>query len=536
MTDLTRRALNAGAAATALALAMPSLASAQIPAKPNILFIVVDDLNDWASPWGGYPLVTDARTPNIAWLAARGCRFDRAYTTTPYCATSRTSFLYGLYPTTTGVYTKGEDWPKGSQIQSGQKSLPWLLRDAGYYTAGIGKIFHTGWRNDDGDGKRAASQYPGAWDFFENCGRGACVAPKEPGEGAFGPGEGYGPAKTAKELRPDTIRVNYAIANVINEPHGGKPWALFMGLQKPHLNWYPPAEFLAQFPIEDIVYPLGVMSEDARCGVTYETSKDLRDEPKAGWKMSQQFKDSLGSKGKPGFMNDPACKAWKEAIQHYCAEIAYADYNIGLLRQALEASGQLDDTIIVMLSDHGWQLGEKLAWRKFTLWERATRLPLVIAGPGVTAGVCRTPVSVVDLVPTLMDLATGSVPARAKIGRFALDGVSRKDWLASPETPRQNAVWSCWGLGLDEGGPLTGRDFLNFSVRSNTARGIYYADGSSALYRKGGPDDDEFEFHNLVPRGGKAALAELAALRASARIPASARWAPRAGGGSDDED
>ncbi|RXF75088.1 sulfatase-like hydrolase/transferase [Hansschlegelia zhihuaiae] len=517
---ITRRTANAGLLGAVAALAAPAIARAQTP--PNVVMIVLDDLNDWIEPLGGYPL---SQTPNLAALAAESVNFRRAYCATPYCATSRTATLFGLEPWVTGVYARGEDWPVGSRIVTGQRSLPWHFRDRGYKTLSVGKFFHTGWRAGDGPRKRAASQWPDAWDFLENCGSGSCVAPRDGGD-AFD----YGPQIFATEQQPDTIRTQWFIDNVLNASHDA-PFFGVIGLQKPHLPWRPPTEFLELFPLEDIVYPLGVMTEDRRQDVTMATDKDLRDLPSSAIEFVRQFgeRDSFGTNKALGIINSGE---WLNVIRHYLATIAFADHSVGLVRSALAASAHADNTIVVLWSDHGWQLGEKLAWRKFTLWERALRVPFMISGPGVTPGNCDTPISLIDLFPTLCDLALGAVPTKEDLGKFDLSGTSRKSWLSSPTTPRDNVAVASWGLTTAETNALLpNAPRLHLTARSNTARLIQYDGGDREFYRK---PDDEFEFFNEYESPSPALVAEADAMTAA--FPSPSAYAQRAGGGSDDED
>jgi arylsulfatase A-like enzyme len=170
---------------------------------------------------------------------------------------------------------------------------------------------------------------------------------------------------------------------------------------------------------------------------------------------------------------------WKEAVQAYLATIAYTDMNIGRLLEALDKSAHRDNTIIVFWGDHGWHLGEKEHWRKFALWEEATRAPLIWVAPGVTraGGVCERTVDFLSIYPTLCDLTGIPIPKH-------VEGVSIRPLLADPKAAWDRPALTTHGQG-------------NHAVRSEKWRYIRYADGSEELYDEG---KDPYEWTNLASK------------------------------------
>ncbi len=186
---------------------------------------------------------------------------------------------------------------------------------------------------------------------------------------------------------------------------------------------------------------------------------------------------------------------WKEAVQAYLAAIAYTDMNVGRMLDALDKSPYRDNTIIVFWGDHGWHLGEKEHWRKFALWEEATRAPFIWVAPGVTKsnGVCGRTVDFMSIYPTLCDLCGLPTPKH-------VEGASIKSLLADPKSAWHRAA-------------LTTHGFQNHAVRTEKYRYIRYADGSEELYDE---TKDPYEWTNLA---GKAEYAQVTADLAKLFLP-----------------
>ena len=417
----------------ALLIALVTAAVAARADAPNILFIAVDDLNDWIEPMGGHP---QANTPNFARLARRSTLFSRAYTAAPACNPSRAALMTGVAPYRSGVYQNDQAWrPAMPDVET----LPQAFMRNGYWAGGSGKIYHGVYPD------------PASWHEYwpsKSLQREADPLPPErPANGISGTGNfDWGPLEAATGEMSDA-KVAAWVSAKLGETHA-KPFFLACGIFRPHLPWYVPGNYFRRFPLERIELPLVFNS-------------DLADVPQAGLRMARPERDhaSVVEHGQ-----------WKRAVQAYLASMSFADDMLGRVLDALDESGYADNTIIVLWGDHGWHLGEKHHWRKFALWEEATRVPLMISvppgAPGLPEGtrsgaVSPRPVSLLDLYPTLLELA-GLDPAGE------LDGRSLVPLLRNPELPWKPAVMT------------HGR--LNHAVRSEDFRYIQYADGSEELY------------------------------------------------------
>ena len=407
------------------------LASIQGAPKPNILFIAVDDLNHWVGFMGRN---SQTRTPNIDRLAARGVAFTHAYCAAPVCNPSRAAILSGMRPSTTGIYANGQDWRK---VVAESMTLPSVLRTNGYYVAGAGKIYH------------GAFDRRSEWDDYM---KGAGGDPAPVGNRGVG-GIRFAPLDCKDDELADYRITSWVIEKLKYAQE--KPFFLACGLHKPHMPWNVPRKYFDLFPLDTIELPP-------------MRTNDLRDIPAAGVNMANPQGDH-GAMLKSG--------RWKEAVQAYLAAIAYTDMNIGRLLDALDASGHATNTIVVFWGDHGWHLGEKEHWRKFALWEEATRAPLVWVVPGVTksGGICKRTVDFMHIYPTLADLCGVAKPPH-------VEGRSIRSLLEDPHTP-----WD-WPA-------LTTHGFKNHSLRSEARRFIQYADGGEELYDH---RVDPFEWTNIA--------------------------------------
>ena len=398
--------------------------------RPNVLYIAVDDLNHWV---GHLHRNDQTQTPNIDALAKRGVSFSHAYCAAPACNPSRAALMSGLLPSTTGVYLNSDDWRPHI---APELTMNQYFRDNGYSVKGAGKIYH-------GSMERDAD-----WDEY--------VHPK-PIEKASAKG-GVGGIKFDVLPGGDKAIDDYAITNYCIEQLGqkhDKPFFLACGLHKPHMPWNVPKKYFDMFPLESIELPPHIEG-------------DLADIPSAGRKMAKPEGDHarMLESGR-----------WKEAVQAYLATIAYTDMNIGRLMAAFDKSEYKENTIIVLWGDHGWHLGEKEHWRKFSLWEEATRAPLIWVAPNVTAKnvVCDEVVSFMSIYPTLCDLCNLPIPKH-------IQGKSIKPLLANPKQD--------W-----DGLALTTHGYKNHTVRVKDWRYIRYADGSEELYNE---MDDPYERTNLA--------------------------------------
>ncbi|WP_020178913.1 sulfatase [Methylopila sp. M107] len=489
---VTRRGFVAGATAIAAGgtLAAPSVVRAAAK-KPNILFIAVDDLNDWIEPLGGYPGV---KTPNLKRLAAKTRSFKRAYTPAPACSPARSSLLFGVQPFHSGVYTNYEQWQLGSRLV-GQTSLPRFLKDQGYLTVGAGKIFHDGWRSPT---SRPRANDPKAWSDYDFCIKDdqVCEISGEDLEDAvqFTEELTFGETDLKGSEMPDIASLKWFNKRVLQTKHD-KPFFGAIGLRKPHGPFVVPRKYFNLYPEESLRYPPGVLDPTHNL---LSSNKDVKDLPPAAIAMLKQF----GEKDHKRIIGGGY---WKDIVRAYLATISFSDYCLGLILNAWLDGPNASNTIVVLWSDHGWQLGEKLGWRKFTLWERATRVPYMIGGTfggrEIRAGVESAPVSTLSFFPTIAELALGSVPSASDLGGLKLDGISQRRRLLDQSSESPPAV-STWLLKTDDqAGEARQR---HFSVRSARYRLISYGNGDRELYDH---NDDPYEFNNLLFKPTSAALA-----------------------------
>jgi arylsulfatase A-like enzyme len=434
----------------ALTVALFPSVPAQPAEKPNVLFIAVDDLRDWV----GYLHHNEqTKTPNIDRLAKMGQAFRRSYCAAPVCNPSRAALMTGLRPSTTGVYNNNNDW---RTVIPEDKPLTTQFRKAGYFVCGAGKIYHESF-------KRASE-----WDdYLDNEGGGKAekrvsASIKDDGVG----GIKFAPLDCEDSDLPDWNITNYGIEQ-LGKPHD-KPFFLAVGLHKPHMPWNVPRKWYDLFPVESIELP------------PYQKD-DLADIPPAGVKMAEPQGDHrrIVEAGR-----------WKEAIQGYLAAIAYTDMNIGRLLDAFDASPAKANTIVVFWCDHGWHLGEKDHWRKFALWEEATRSPMIWVVPGLTkpGTMCDRTVDFMTIYPTLMDLCGLPVPGH-------VEGHSMKSLLQDPASPWEQPA-------------VTTYQFGNHAVRSEGWRYIRYVNGDQELYNEA---TDPNEWKNMAGNPEYASkIAELA--------------------------
>ena len=425
--------------------------AAQDP-SPNILFIAVDDLNDWVGHLGGHP---QAHTPNIDRLARRGVSFTKAYASAPLCNPSRVSLLTGLLPSSSGVYGNGEEFREKLPAAI---TLMQHLKAHGYSAQGGGKIFHGAGRIGD-----AAS-----WDYYHQPPRpsGARHVGERQGglaESAWAP---WGPLEVDDSEMYDVKIVDWTISE-LQKSHD-KPFFLACGFTKPHLPWYVPKKYFDMHPLAKIKLP--------------DTLDDDRDDlPAFGKKLAAEVYQASTSVSFSAHGEDHAMvlkhDQWHRAVQSYLATISFVDAHVGRLLDALEESEHADNTIVVLWGDHGWHLGQKQHWRKHALWEVATRTTLIISAPGRArrGAVSPRPVSLIDLYPTLVELS--GIP-----GRSGLDGQSLVPLLENPQLEWQRPVLTTYG-------------YQNHSIRTERWRYIRYHDGGEELYDH---DADPNEWTNLA--------------------------------------
>jgi arylsulfatase A-like enzyme len=436
-------ALSIPAVSTAFAQVPPGGAAAE-KGKYNILFIAVDDLNDWVGFLGGHP---QSLTPNMDRLASQGMVFERAYCPVSVSNASRAALLTGFRASSTGIYGN-ESYMRDSKVLENARTLPQWLSDNGYFSMARGKIFHT---------PNGLWSDPQSWNLQSHTEGGYGHVEKKPGLMANGIPVGevdsnfdWGPTDAVFEETTDYLNAKWAADQLATDHE--KPFFLACGIFRPHLNWYVPRIFFDKFNEEEMILP--VVNED-----------DYNDIPESGYSPSKDYY-TVKKYGKE-----------KEVVQAYLACINYADSCIGVVLDALEKSKYADNTIVILWGDHGWHLGEKLRYKKVTLWEEACHMPLVLKVPGVThpGDRCDAIVNLIDLYPTLTELC--GVPANP-----SNEGHSIVPLLRNPDKKWKYASITTMGEN-------------RHAVRDDRWRYIRYQDGAEELYDH---SVDSLEWNNLA--------------------------------------
>lgn len=352
-------------------------------AKPNVLFLICDDLNCDMGLYG-HPQV---RTPNIDRLAERGVRFDNAHCQYPLCGPSRASFMTGLYPDETLIHTNAIYIRETLPLV---RTIPQLFRDHGYFATRIGKIYHYNVPKHIGTG---GHDDPYSWNQTINPrGRDVTDEPiiKTLRPRQFGGTLSWLAAEGEDEEQTDGIAASHAIEQIRQSTKDGVPFYLAVGLFRPHTPFVAPKKYFDLYPLDSIDVP--VVPEGYGATIPEPALKSIR-------RKKEQI--------------DLPDATAREVIQSYYASITFADAQAGRILDALEESGLAENTIVVFTSDHGYHMGEHGHWQKTTVFTNATRVPLVIAGPGVTEKGKATDAAVemVDFYPTLAELAGLEPPA-----------------------------------------------------------------------------------------------------------------------------
>ena len=419
---------------------------AQETDSPDILFIAIDDLNDWVGVLEGHP---QARTPNIDALAARGTLFTNAHSNAALCNPSRTSLMLGLRPSTLGIYGNNPNWMEVESLAE-LPTIPRFLRDHGYRTFGAGKIFHAHTFRESGF---YGYNDPSSWDaFYPSLERQLPdeVTPinRPVNRNPIDPRFDWGPVVVDDRAMGDG-QVTHWVENQLNTEVSG-PRFTAVGIFRPHLPWYVPQSYIDMHPLEDIILPV----------VPENDLDDLPDLPL----NSEVFERNAFLPPREIHQWAIDSNKWSEGVQAYLASTSFADAMVGRVIEALDKSGRADNTIIILWSDHGWHLGEKHRWRKTTLWEESTRVPFIVVVPGVTTPGTRSvrTVSLIDIFPTVAELV-GLQPPNY------LEGASLVPLLRNPDASWDRPAISTLG-------------FENHAVRTEDFRYIRYSDGSEELY------------------------------------------------------
>lgn len=412
--------------------------------RRNVLFISIDDLNHWVFSSAAH--LPRPLCPNLRVLAQRATTFTNAHCAAPACNPSRTAVMTGIAPHKSGVYLNDQEWRTSPVLEAG-KTLPGLLRTLGYEVLGCGKLFHS-----DPD--------PASWDaYWPSKGKvfpGSPMPPKRDlplsGLNLFPPMD-WGPLDVSVEEMGDWQLAQWA-SRKLSEPRE-RPLFLGCGFVKPHLPWYVPREFFELYDAVELPDPPPIQPQD-------ELPKEARS-------LIDTARDHL-------VLSDHLL--WRRAVTGYLAAISFTDRCLGVVLKALEESGRRDETLVIVWSDHGFHFGEKGHWRKFSLWEEATRSPLLFVDPDQSQEtVNNEPVSLLDITPTVLDLL--ELPALS-----AHSGESLVPLLAGRSARHRKPVVTTHGFG-------------NHSVRTRRWRYTQYRGGGRELYDH---RDDPHETVNLALR------------------------------------
>lgn len=354
--------------------------------KPNVLFIIVDDLTATAVSAYENPA---SKTPHIDKLASEGVKYTRAYSQFPVCGPSRASLLSGYYPhaTETFGYVSGRE-----NIGPDRKMWPQLFKENGYYTARVSKIFHMGVPGDIEKGSNGTDD-EASWTERYNSQGPEWTAN---GEAELVQGNPYGTKPRqggnvmtiVKADGDDMIHSDGKTAQKASElirEHKDKPFFLAVGFVRPHVPFVAPKKYFEPYPHQQIVLPPKV-------------ERDWDDIPARGINYVTSLNGQMSEEQE------------KKAVAAYYASVAYMDAQVGKVLHTLKDEGLEDNTIVIFTSDHGFHLGEHRFWMKVSLHEESVRVPLIIKVPGKQPQVCHSFVELLDLYPTIAELAGIEAP------------------------------------------------------------------------------------------------------------------------------
>ena len=487
--------------------------------RPNVLFIMIDDLNDYLGSFGGHP---QALTPNIDNLASAGIRFTNAHTNVGLCNPSRNSLFTGVYPHVSGNF--GFDKPTSQRLLKNNKTLMEKFSEHGYYVMGSGKLLH---RNNlilwDEWGIEINNYGPFAFDGTNQVGHPSVpqpfrsigdvdgsyaplsdvpVFPDDELKGAH-PGWAYSQAnkkyfryvdENDRDLLPDELHAQWAAKRLkeMDKKVVEQPFFMGVGFVRPHTPLYAPKRFFDMFPLDEIEIPVIKKAdvEDTHYHRNYPVARDESGKwytnTSKGRMYSRLLTESYGGDEEEGL---------KHFVQAYLACVAFVDEQVGIVLNALKDSKFKDNTIIVLASDHGWQMGQKEYLFKNSPWDKSTRIPFIIKALGIEeGGEVGHPVSLIDIFPTLVDICDLDGENKKSDSGYPIGGFSLAPFLENPNT-------SSWD-GPDGVLTVIAIDEIKeelkdhtFSYRTQDQRYILYPDGSEEFYDH---SNDPHEWNNLA--------------------------------------
>ena len=449
--------------------------------KPNVLFIAIDDLNDWLGCFGGHP---QAITPNIDRLAKRGVLFSNAHCAAPLCGPSRNAIFTGRQPFHTGMYSNNDKgWHKENP---GVLLLPQVFQNAGYKTFGTGKLLHGSSRSvfqseffpeqrwspftgksakytkaelsgKGGDNPRHVIRMNGREYVLPFNRMPSDRSPDDPKGESFD----WASLDVADGDMGDGKITDWAIQN-LRRQSAAKPFFMAVGYYRPHIPLYAPKKYFDLYDDIDIKLPL--VREDDLEDLSPVASK---------WALEAVTAGAHATTVKHG--------QWQAAVRAYLACVTFIDAQVGRILDVLDSTPHSKNTWVILFGDHGWHLGEKQHWGKWTGWQRSTQVPLLILPPSFSEGrfatnaTCDNPVSLIDLYPSLVDLC-----GLKQVHR--LDGQSLRSQLTNPEAISNRLAITTFDKG-------------NHAISGTNWRYIRYSNGSEELYHR---KNDPHEWTNLA--------------------------------------
>ncbi|MDF7826711.1 sulfatase [Pontiellaceae bacterium B12227] len=486
--------------------------------RPNILLIMVDDLNDYSGCFGGHP---QAITPGLDALTEGGVRFANAHCNAQICAPSRVSMLTGVYPHVSRNYWF-DDWQKNDTLKH-CKTLGQFLKDNGYASYGTGKLMH----NDHLDSwtEFGVSKDPGPFSFngkkptghpsvpkpFRDIGHidgtfaSLADIPDVPPEGDLPGHKGWITRKwkpfryvseTDRDLMNDELQANWAVDKIqqLAKETKAPPFFLAVGFSRPHTPLIAPQKFFDMYPLDSLQFP--PIKENDRDDCYFSSVF-----PKWNPLWTEHYRLLTESYADPE-------EGIKRHLQAYLACVSFVDEQIGKVIQALDASSFRNNTIVVLVSDHGYHQGGKQYLYKNSLWEESTRIPMIVRAPEMEKSYGKTvahPVSLIDVYPTIADLCgLAGVDNRINDKGAKLDGHSLKPFLINPDTKE----WKGPDVALSvvktpSPGNTLEPSYHSYAVRSRDYRYIHYVSEKEELYDH---TKDPNEWKNLADNPEYAAI------------------------------
>lgn len=474
--------------------------------KNNILLIVLDDLNDYTGFLGGHP---QAKTPYMDALANTGTVFTNAHTNAPICAPSRASMLTGIYPHVSSNFWFSK-WTE-NDILKNSKSLPKYMGDNGYNTFATGKLMHHhvksewmeyGIENDFGpyafNGKKVVQHpsIPKEYCRDKNDGLYASLAdvPVITASNGFPGHKGWYDVKNRKpfkyindkdrDLLNDEKSANWAVTKLkdLDDENNKKPFFMAVGFVRPHTPLVAPQKYFDMYPLETLKVPV-IKKNDT--DDTYYRSTFKWTPP---W--AQHFEELKAS-------YPTIDEGLRKYLQAYLACVSFADEQVGKVMNALNKSRFKENTIVILVSDHGYNHGQKGFLYKNNLWEESTKVPMIVKAPNLKVSQGKRinhPVSLIDIYPTIADFSNIKSSNLKNSDGKPLSGHSLKPFMENPENPKWN--------GPDVALTVVRGNFRSqesqeqsYSVRSKDFRYILYVNGKEELYNH---INDRYEWTNLA--------------------------------------